>query len=92
MSIQMQLSITVQSQKLICLYKNLQNGIMLQDCELWMLSTEQHVTIQRFSPTLLYYCIQAPGVLHYCITFPLIQVHNRHLLFWYQWGHNGMPK
>lgn len=34
MSIQMQRSITAQSQKLICPYKNLQNGIMLQDCEL----------------------------------------------------------
>jgi len=31
MSIQMQLSITVQSQKLICPCESLQNGIMLQD-------------------------------------------------------------
>jgi len=49
----MQLSITVQSEKLICPYKNLQNGIMLQDCELWMLRTEQCVTTQKFLPTLL---------------------------------------
>jgi len=34
MSIQTQLSITVQSQKLICPYKSIQNGIMFQDCEL----------------------------------------------------------